>query len=255
MTGNVLILGSAADAIDARAFDPHLFDAIVAINNAWRIRDDWTHLVHAGDFPIERMPINQSEKKIITYDSYVPANNAFGGIVYAGGTMAFTAAYWALHALGPNMMIFCGCDMVYDVSGVTHFYGKGTADPLREDPTLQSLEAKSNRLMALAAKHGTLCVNASLLSKSRLTFPRLNLASLNTDLSLFRNRAFSKVQSEANVAAIESALSLEAKAEQFISTGDYWNFKKSINPEILSGIDNKWLGAFRSNEQLSYRYN
>lgn len=254
MARTVLILGSAADAISAREFDAGVFEAIVCINNAWRIRDDWTHLVHAGDFPAERLPPNPDTRNVLTYDTYVPANNAYGGIVYAGGTMAFTAAYWALHALRPSMMIFCGCDMVYEHKSSTHFYGNGTADPLREDPTLQSLEAKSNRLMALAAKQGCLNVNASHLNKSRLTFPRIDMLADGANLRSYRNETFSDVQAQADIRAIEAALTLEAEKQQFIGSGDYWNHKDKIDPAILHQIDNDWLKAFSKSEYKIARY-
>ena len=56
-------------------------------------------------------------------------------------------------------MAFFGCDMVYAATGKTHFYGTGTADPLRPDVTLQSLEGKAARLQLLAAEQGCACVN------------------------------------------------------------------------------------------------
>ena len=40
---NVLILGSAPNAILAGNWSMDPFSAIVAINNAWKIRSDWTH--------------------------------------------------------------------------------------------------------------------------------------------------------------------------------------------------------------------
>ena len=57
--------------------------------------------------------------------------------------MAFTAGYWALGALKPTIIAYLGCDMVYK-GNKTHFYGKGTADPLRNDPTLKNLLSKSS---------------------------------------------------------------------------------------------------------------
>ena len=42
---------------------------------------------------------------------------------------------------GPIFSAYYACDMTYS-GNVTHFYGQGTADPLRPDVTLQSLEAK-----------------------------------------------------------------------------------------------------------------
>ncbi len=245
MAGTVLILGSAPDAVSAREYDRKNFVAIVAVNNAWRIRNDWTHLIHAGDFPTDRMPTEiSSEQQVITHETYVPANNAFGGIVYAGGTMAFTAAYWALNILRPDLMVFCGCDMVYAHIGQTHFYGKGSADPLRKDPTLQTLEAKSNRIMAIAAKHGCLCANASQIMKSRLTFPRIDLEDKPFNATDYRKRTFATLQGNANIPVIEHAMALESEKQQFVVSGDYWNYRKTINEETLLEIDTIWLNAF-----------
>ena len=96
---DVLILGSAPYAVQAAEWPHDAFDHVVAINNAWRIRPDWSHLVHPEDFPQDRRPADiLPGQQIITADDYVPAQNAYGGFVYAGGTMAFTAGYWALHA-------------------------------------------------------------------------------------------------------------------------------------------------------------
>lgn len=244
MLKTVLILGSAVDAVRARAFDQSSFHAIVAINNAWRIRDDWTHLLHAGDFPDERKPIPRPEQVSLSYETYVPANNAFGGIVYAGGTMAFSTAYWALHALQPDILAFCGCDMIYDQkNGQSHFYGAGTADPLRQDPTLQSLEAKSNRLMILAAEQNCLCVNTSSLEKSRLTFPRLSAEDLaSAQLQTVMN-GLSDIRQNFNTTAISSARDMEASSNQFVPTGDYWNHRARLDPAQLRDVDRLWLTA------------
>ena len=78
----VLMIGSGPNAVDAREWDG--FDAVVAINNAWRIRPDWTHLIHPEDFPTDRHPpqVNASQT-IVTYRDYVPIQNGFGGFVYA----------------------------------------------------------------------------------------------------------------------------------------------------------------------------
>ena len=96
----VLILGSAPDAVRSREWQRAPFDAIVAINNAWRVRDDWNYLLHAGDFPQSAMPAPElaRNRKIHTAPDYVPAQNAYGGFVYAGATMSLTSAYWALHS-------------------------------------------------------------------------------------------------------------------------------------------------------------
>ncbi|MER8973549.1 hypothetical protein [Mesorhizobium sp. M0800] len=52
----ILLIGSAPDVVRCAAWPKQAFGKIVAINNAWRVRPDWDFLVHAGDFPAERMP-------------------------------------------------------------------------------------------------------------------------------------------------------------------------------------------------------
>ena len=126
----VLILVSAPNVVEARDWVRGQISDIVAINNAWRIRDDWDYFIHPDDLPIENRPVTPTGK-VITSKDYVPVQNEFGGFVYAGGTMAFTAGYWALGALKPDVMAFFGCDMVYASGGDTHFYGIGKPAGIR----------------------------------------------------------------------------------------------------------------------------
>lgn len=171
----VLIIGSGLYSTTMANTSRQKIRSIVAINNAWRVRSDWDFLLHPQDFPEHRRPQTTKAGQVIhTYQSYVPAQNAFGGFVYAGGTMAFTTAYWALYALKPDVLAFVGCDMVYPTTGNTHFYGVGAADPLREDITLQNLEAKANRLQALVADNGCYCLTITEAQDSRLTFPSVS---------------------------------------------------------------------------------
>ena len=244
MTKIALIIGSAPDAVRAREIEQRHLSAIVAINNAWRIRDDWSYLVHAGDFPTEALPRPKAGQEIHSAGSYVPANNRYGGIVYAGATMAFTAGYWVLDALRPDIMAFCGCDMVYTKkNGRTHFYGNGRPDPLRPDPTLQHLEAKANRLMIVAAHEGCLCVNLSENRESRLTFPRLPATDLaGSKRPDLRNR-LSELQDRLNRKAVADAFTREAAVDCVVAGGDYWRHGDKIDPKALFDIDRLWLAA------------
>lgn len=237
----VLIIGSAPDAVRARLFDCRQLSAIVAINNAWKIRDDWTHLVCPEDFQPDRRPQVGPGQEIITHEDYVPANNAFGGIVYAGGTMAFTAAYWSLFKLRPKVLAFIGCDMIYDREDQSHFYGKGTADPLRADPTLQSLEAKSERLKWLAARKNCLCVNLSKEQNSRLTFPRLADENLSSSLDDHYSTGMERLHATKQSTAIDAALDAEKLAAQFVKAGDYWNAPQPLDVDQLKRVDALWL--------------
>ncbi|MDZ4093962.1 MAG: hypothetical protein U1D35_03515 [Paracoccaceae bacterium] len=226
----ILILGSGPDVLAARAWPRAPFTTILAINNAWQVRPDWTILIHPEDFPPERRPRRIApQQRIVTAADYVPAQNRLGGFVYAGGTMAFTASYWALDALRPRLIAYLGCDMVYPKGNLTHFYGTGTADPLRDDISLRSLEAKSARLMALAARQGCALVNLSQ-SASRLVFPRARLADLSRPIA----------PGPVDPAAMGAALRQEAALGYLVPSGRYWEDPTEFDTAALDGIDSLW---------------
>ncbi|MBC7284064.1 hypothetical protein [Hoeflea sp.] len=228
-----LILGSGPSAPRLRTWPKPDNVRLVAINNAWRARPDWDYLVHAGDFPASRMPERlEPGQRVSSHESYVPAQNSYGGFVYGGGTMAFTAGYWALAVLKPDILAYYACDMTY-CGNVTHFYGEGTADPLRPDVTLQSLEAKSIRLLALAARQGCACINLSTEPSSRLSFPRVGLTELGMRSPEVR----------IDVDAVEAALKEEARLGYLIEDGEYWHHTDRLDAGALSGIDDLWLSA------------
>ena len=228
-----LILGSGPSAPGLKNWQKPANVSLVAINNAWRARPDWDYLIHAGDFPATRMPDKlEPGQRVHSHESYVPAQNSYGGFVYGGGTMAFTAGYWALAVLKPDILAYYACDMTY-CGNVTHFYGEGTADPLRPDVTLQSLEAKSNRLMALAARQGCACINLSTEPSSRLLFPRAGIADLG----------FTPPRGRIDTQAVEAALAEEAGLGYMIEDGEYWRHTHLFDAGALSRIDDMWLGA------------
>ncbi|MEP1208918.1 MAG: hypothetical protein ABJM29_13770 [Rhizobiaceae bacterium] len=238
----VLVLGSAPDAVRVRNFDLSQFSAIVALNNAWQLRDDWTHIVYPEDFAEERRPVDTAGRIVVEYDQFVPANNQFGGIVYAGGTMAFTGGYWALAALQPDLLAFLGCDMVYEGDpSQSHFYGQGEPDPLRDDPTLRSLEAKSERLRWLAYADECLCLNLSDRPRSRLTFDRLDANLLGSPLEELRQEGLQHLAAAGDPARAELALAAEKQAACFVESGDYWNSPDSFDDDKLSHIDSLWM--------------
>lgn len=226
-----LMLGSAPMAAEAALWSRAPFDTVVAINNAWRIRADWDAAVYPWDFPTDRHPIAGRGQRLVTEGDFVPAQNAFGGFVYAGATMAFTAAYWALFALRPTVIATFGCDMHYPQDGKTHFYGKGVADPLRADITLRSLEAKSARLMVLAAMQGCAMVNLST-GPSRLVFPRVARAAAASAQPLRWCPDFA-----------EQALGREAELDYRVPSGRYWEELDRFEASEIDRIDALWLAA------------
>lgn len=233
---HVLIIGSGPSATEAADWPREDFDAIIVINNAWRIRSDWTHLIHPEDFPEERRPHSvRAEQTVVTAVDYVPVQNSLGGFVYAGGTMAFTAGYWALGALQPTVLGFVGCDMVYPKTGDTHFYGTGEADPLRDDITLQSLEAKAARLMFLAAERGCACLNYSSADESRLVFPR------------GRNGVRCQTLQLSKVAGAR-ALAAENELGYMAEDGRYWLEEDRFDKAELARVDRLWLAALQGGQ-------
>jgi hypothetical protein len=227
----VLMLGSAPMAASAADWPREPFDLVLAINNAWRIRPDWDVAIHPYDFPPERQAVAGPGQRIVTEAEFVPAQNEYGGFVYAGATMAFTAAYWALHDLKPSVIAVYGCDMHYPKSGPTHFYGSGTPDPLRPDVTLRSLEAKAARLMLLAARQGCAMVNLST-GPSRLVFPRVTQAAV-AGAAPFAGDA----------RLVDDALALEAELGYLVPSGRYWEEPGRFDVTALDRLDAMWLAA------------
>lgn len=234
----VLVVGSAPDAVRCRFWPRSSFSEIVAINNAWRIRDDWDYLITPDDFPRNRMPpAVRSGQRLVGSLDYVPANNRFGGVFYAGGTMAFTTGYWALHALQPSVLAFVGCDMVYAASGKTHFYGSGDPDPLRDDLSLRSLEAKSARLMLHAAEAGCVCVRLSN-QESRLLFPSVAVDDLGRSVSLKIPATLGPL--------FEMAKGKEDRLGYRHESGRYWEIAEEFSTERVDELDALWLQAARA---------
>lgn len=229
----VIVLGSGPAAFAAASWPKDGAHSIVAINNAWQVRADWDYHLHADDFPMERRPSEiLPQQEVHGSRSYVPSQNRYGGFVYAGGTMAFTAGYWALDRLKPRVLAYFACDMVYS-GAKTHFYGMGAADPLRDDVTLRSLEAKSARLMVMAAQQGCACVNLSTEPDSRLVFPR---ADFDAATGLPPPRRFES-------AAAQSALAEEKMLGYLIEDGAYWLHTDRFDSDALAHIDRLWLKA------------
>ncbi len=229
---NVLILGSAPNALTARDWPLRYFNSLVVINNAWKIRSDWTHNIFPTDFPKEKRPKPTEEQSLISAVEYVPIQNTYGGFVYAGGTMAITAAYWSLAKFKPKNLYFFGCDMIYD-SGKTHFYGQGTPDPLRKDISLRSLEAKSTRFECFASIEGACVYNLSQEKKSRLVFQRKNFLDVKVSNSALP-RAVNKKK-------FYQALQIEKELNYFIPDGKYWKHEDKFDEKKIDRLDKLWL--------------
>jgi hypothetical protein len=122
--------------------------------------------------------------------------------------------------------------MHYPARGATHFYGRGTADPLRPDVTLQSLEAKAARLLIHAAEMGCALVNLST-GPSRLVFPRADRAAVAAGPAL---KGF-----DTDLVAL--ARRREASLGHHVPSGRYWEVAGSLDARALAEIDSLWLAA------------
>jgi len=239
----VLIVGSAPDSTRIKYWDLANFASCVVINNAWRLTKKWDYLIFPEDFPISNLPSYPTdvENKFITACEFVPEQNKFGGFVYGGGTMAFTAGYWALGSLKPDVIAYLGCDMIYnnEEGKSTHFYGNGNADPLRQDITLQSLEAKSVRLLAHAKSHNCSIINLSNLASSRLLFPRVSYSQIFS--KEFSKAALQNLIKELDSQKINIALQAEKSLSYMVPSGRYWESIDQFDKDSLKQIDSYWL--------------
>ena len=231
----VLIIGSAPDALEAQGFKRELFGSLVAINNAWNIRKDWNFCIFPDDFPEIKRPTENKFQKLVRSGHYVPLQNKYGGFVYSGGTMSFTAGYWALGYFKPKAIAYIGCDMIYDGEN-THFYGKGSPDPLRDDPTLKNLKAKSARLEAIAASQSCSIFNLSKRDNSNLVFRRRSLENIREEGNPRR----------LNNNILESALRHEKKLGYYVEDGRYWRHLAKFDQKKIDFLDELWSKVIES---------
>ena len=225
----VLILGSAPNVVAVNDIDLSSYDEIIVINNAWQVLESWTEHIFPYDFPRENKPAHYSKsQRPIDEKLFVQRQNEFGGFIYGGGTMAFTALYWALGEHMPSEIHILGCDMVYSDAGKTHFYVEGTPDPLRDDFTLRDLYAKSARFMCLAARNGCRTYNLSDQS-SKLCFPRHSRNIDDKPCHLLINKT-----------SVQSILDQENSLGYFMSSGRYWEADLKIDLQALDQNDLQW---------------
>jgi len=106
---------------------------------------------------------------------------------------------------------------------------------------LQSLEAKSVRLMALARQQGCAVVNLSEKPRSRLLFPRVDLQTLEAITSGSGQASLHELALDSQ--AIADALQAEAQLGYSVPSGRYWEVASALDKNKLHAIDNLWLAA------------
>lgn len=165
----VLIVGSAPSAAEAVEWQRRAY-CVIALNNAWRLgmKDA------LAMYPRDMTNLGELEKAVpserrLPWHTWIPAIAQFGDAKHRGDTMMLNAVYYALSAPGVREIGLVGCDMDY-AQPQSHFYGRGTADPLRlgDDHLAAALE----RVWRVARERGVELVNYSTHTRTRLPWPR-----------------------------------------------------------------------------------
>ena len=126
--------------------------------------------------------------------------------------------------------------MVYS-GAKTHFYGKGTADPLRKDKTLKNLRAKSARLECFASKEGCAVINMSRVPNSNLVHQRMSLKELN-----FGVVEPKKIDTEQYF----SNLAIEKGLGYYVPDGRYWKRMQDFREDEILKLDELWIKALKT---------
>jgi hypothetical protein len=236
----VAVLGSGPAA--PRAADLVCDETIVvAMNNAWYAVPRWDYALYSDDFPeASKPPAALRARYGRSSPQYWPAMNACGGLLYCGASMGLAAGYWLLQTLPFSQISYYAADLIYDARK-SHFYGQGTADPLRRDISLQDHTAKYLRLFYFGLRQGCLFLNASAAEETRLSFPRVRSgASLRQNLMAELMPALTSAR-EAMDEVAEAALALERSAAFDWRALDYWRFIKDAQAwQHVAEVDARW---------------
>jgi hypothetical protein len=236
----IAVVGSAPSApeIDALLGEHTI---VVTLNNAWRATNRRDYLVYADDLPDASKPeLRERALRGRSSPQYLPAVNAFGGLLHCGASLAFAAGYWLLRAMPCSQISYFAADMVYTTQQ-SHFYGRGQPDPLRPDPSLQDHGAKCLRLVYFGLKNGCLFLNASATVETRLAFPRVrsgaslakNVMHLLQGLLHTELTAMNDLAAEAIALERTAAFDMQASAYgRLLTDHDVWRH--------AAAVDSRW---------------
>lgn len=219
----VVVVGSAPTAPSvARLLGKQTF--VVGLNNSWRALPRYDAFVYADDLPPESKPGPEDvARKGRSAPQYYPAMEASGGILFCGASTGFAAGYWVAHTMPFSQVSYFAADMTYS-NRQSHFYGKGSPDPLRKDLSLQDLPAKSLRLYYFGLTRGSLFLNASAEPETRLAFPRVTsgLSVSKNVMGEVLDALFEETETAKKEAA--EALALEKDVPFDATVSDYWRY-------------------------------
>lgn len=222
---------------------------IIALNNAHKACSRIDFSLYPEDFPTaNRHP--DCIRIGRTHSHYIDFINRHGGLSLCGATIAFNAGYWILETHPFAQVGFYGCDMVYgEDSDQQHFYGKGVADPLRRNISLNNLQAKSSRLFYIGLTKNIYFFNCSPSKKTSLSFPKKSATdSFTKPIKQSEIEYFTELRSKLEPYA-KKAFSLEKSG--YISNWKYPSYyKNDANAwSQMQAIDEAWsrVGEFLSN--------
>ncbi len=186
----VLIIGSGHSAKDYEKYIGLNF-IVVVVNNAWKITDDWSYWVFAGDYKGDYPVDIKEHQKKITVNDYNKALMKYGGVHECGFSIMLNTSYWVLENLNPSEIYYLGADMDYttDENGNTHFYGVGRDIKTyrKSDPDIMvELNSKGDtnylyniymRFYHIADNKNIKVFNLSCNENTRLPYPKISLTN------------------------------------------------------------------------------
>lgn len=150
----------------------------VALNKAWALRSDFDLHVGLKHKSEAARPPAELGLKTLRTKKVDQALERAGGPFFTSTGVALNAGYWAVSNADCDVVVFAGCDMIYDperYGGRTHFYGVSDAGPLiaQNHPAQMNPEARMTRLFCWALLHRIVLLNATYQPQSLLIFPAI----------------------------------------------------------------------------------
>ncbi|MGB1235089.1 MAG: hypothetical protein ACPG5U_05100 [Planktomarina sp.] len=150
----------------------------IALNHAWKLRDDFDAHVFLDSLPDEDRPPADYDITRISRNVFRRSVNKAGGNFVTTMTAATSAGYWSIYTGGPQIVSYYGCDMVYGKGTIpNHFYGTGgdTGPLLNKFIFNIDYPQKYARLFVYGLFNRTLMLNGSGQIGTQLSLPVVKL--------------------------------------------------------------------------------
>ncbi len=124
MNRKAIIVGSAPISAELADKDMTGFYKI-ALNRAWKLREDFDAHVYLEGLPEEDRPPKEYRLKSVNRNTFRAPMAKAGGPYLCSMTAAIAAGYWMIQQGSHRIISYYGCDMVYKKGQANHFYGHG----------------------------------------------------------------------------------------------------------------------------------